>query len=47
MMGDDGWKALTAMIIGFFITIPFVVWKWVEIIIWIVKHVHISVNLQV
>lgn len=44
MMGDDGWKALMATVIGFFITVPFAVWKWVEIIIWIVKHVHISVN---
>lgn len=44
MMGDDGWKALMAITIGFFFTVPFAVWKWVEIIIWIVKHVHISVN---
>ena len=24
--------------------VPFAIWKLVEIIIWIVKHVHISVN---
>ena len=24
--------------------VPFAIWKWIEIIIWIVKHIHISVN---
>lgn len=24
--------------------VPFAIWKWVEIIIWIVKHIHINVN---
>ena len=24
--------------------VPFAIWKWVEIIIWIVKHIHISIN---
>lgn len=43
-MFEDIDKAITASVIGFFITIPFAIWKWVEIIIWIVKHVHISVN---
>lgn len=41
-MFDDGWKRITAMIIGFFVAMPFAVWKWVEIIIWIVKHVNVS-----
>ncbi len=43
-MFEDIDKAIVATIIGFFVAIPFAIWKWVEIIIWIVKHVHISVN---
>lgn len=43
-MLEDAWKAMVAITIGFFVTVPFAIWKWVEIIIWIVKHVHISVN---
>lgn len=43
-MFEDIDKAIVATTIGFFITIPFAIWKWVEIIIWIVKHVHISMN---
>ena len=41
-MFEDAWKCITAMIIGFFITVPFAIWKSIEIIIWIVKKVHIS-----
>ena len=43
-MFKDTFDALFLMVIGFFITVPFAIWKWVEIIIWIVKHIHISVN---
>ena len=43
-MFEGAWKGLMIMIIGFFVTVPFAVWKWVEIIIWIMKHVHIFVN---
>lgn len=32
------------VIIGFLVTVPFAVWKWVEIIIWIVKHIRISIQ---
>lgn len=41
-MFEDAWKGITAMVIGFFVTVPFAVWKWVEIIIWVVKHVNVS-----
>ena len=38
---------ITFVIIGFLVTVPFAVWKWVEIIIWIVKHVHISIQQKI
>lgn len=41
-MFEDVWKGITVIIIGFFVTVPFAIWKWVEIIVWIVKHIHIS-----
>lgn len=44
IMFDDAFDALWLIVIGFFITVPFTIWKWVEIIIWIIKHVHFSVN---
>lgn len=37
---DDLFKAFIVLLC----LVPFAIWKWVEIIIWIVKHVHISVN---
>lgn len=40
-MGDIDFKPILFMCIGFFVTVPFAVWKWVEIIIWIAKHIHI------
>ena len=43
-MFEAPWKGLVAIVIGFFVTVPFAIWKWVEIIIWIVNHVHVSVN---
>ena len=24
--------------------LPFAIWKWVELIIWVVKHIHISIK---
>jgi hypothetical protein len=41
-MFEDAWDGTIVMIIGFFVTLPFAIWKWVEIIVWIVKHIHIS-----
>ena len=43
-MFKGAFDSLFLMVIGFFITVPFAIWKWVEIIIWIVKHIHISMN---
>ena len=43
-MFDDAFDAMIAITIGFFITVPFAIWKWIEIIIWIVNHVHVSVQ---
>ena len=43
-MGDIDFKPIIFMCIGFCVTLPFAIWKWVEIIIWLVKHVHISVG---
>lgn len=44
MFGDDMFDGLFLMVFGFFLTLPFAIWKWVEIIIWIVKHVHVSIQ---
>ncbi len=41
MFGEQ-FKAIIAFVIGFFITVLFAIWKWIEIIIWIVHHVHID-----
>lgn len=38
----NAFDGLFAMAIGFLVTIPFALWKWIEIIIWVVKHVKIS-----
>jgi len=43
-MGDYDFSGVFLLAIGFFITVPFAVWKWVEIIIWLVNHIHISVG---
>ena len=43
-MGDYDLSGLFFFVFGFFITVPFAIWKWVEIIIWLVKHIHISVG---
>lgn len=41
-MFDDMFDGLFAMMIGFFITVPFAVWKWIDLIIlfvkWVGKH---------
>ena len=31
-------------IIGFLVCVPFAVWKWIEIIIWVIKHIRIVVQ---
>lgn len=36
-MFDDPFDSMVAITIGFFITVPFAVWKWVELIICFVK----------
>lgn len=38
-MNDDVWK----VIVFAFVCVPFAIWKWVEIIIWIVRHVRIGI----
>lgn len=39
-MFDNIWK----VIVFGFICIPFAVWKWVEIIVWLVKHISVSLH---
>jgi len=39
-MDKDAWK----VIIFAFCCIPFAIWKWIEIIIWLVKHILITLN---
>ena len=41
---SDPIKDLFKMIFVLLAFLPFAIWKWVEIIIWIVKHVHIHIN---
>ena len=43
-MSDGPISDLIKWFIVLLALVPFAIWKWVEIIIWIVKHVHISVN---
>ena len=43
-MSDGPLDDLVKMFFILLALVPFAIWKWIEIIIWIVKHVHISVN---
>lgn len=38
------YDGITFVLFGFLVCVPFAIWKWVEIIIWIVKHIRISVQ---
>lgn len=35
-------EGLITLLIVALITVPFAVWKWIEIAIWIFKHVHFN-----
>lgn len=41
-MDDDLFNSLFLLVIGFFITVPFAIWKWIDLIImfvkWFCKH---------
>lgn len=30
------------VVIGFMVCVPFAIWKWIEIIIWFIKHISIT-----
>lgn len=32
------------MVLGFFISLPLIIWKLIDIIIWAFSHIHISIN---
>jgi hypothetical protein len=41
---DDFFKGLFAYALGFFIVLPLATWKLIDIIVWIVKHVGVSIH---
>lgn len=41
---SDPINDLVKMILILLCCVPFAIWKWIEIIIWIVKHVRILIN---
>jgi uncharacterized membrane protein len=40
MLDDDAFKILTIILIVALILSPFGVWKVVELIIWLIQHIH-------
>ena len=43
-MFDGVGDAIMVMMIMLVITIPLGIWKLIDIIIWVYKHVHVSLN---
>ena len=44
MLDDKIFNGLLFFIIGFFVTVPFAIWKWIDIIVWFAHHVNININ---
>lgn len=40
----EGFKGVCYMALLFLISLPLIIWKLIDIILWIFNHIHISVN---
>ncbi len=45
---DDGFAGslmvLFTLAIGFFLILPFAIWKWIDIIIWLWNNIHVTIT---
>lgn len=40
----EAFRGVCVMALGFLISLPLIIWKLIDIILWIFNHIHISVN---
>lgn len=40
----EAFRGVCYMALGFLISLPLIIWKLIDIILWIFNHIHISVN---